>query len=72
MNRKKINKKKNLLLRYRLIMNEFDKHNCTEIPISVIYRKYIYPKFLISKSTLYRIFNTSIDEELKAIEQVTH
>ena len=48
-------------------MEEFDKHYHPGIPITVIYKKYIYPKFFISRDTLYRIFNTQIDEELEEL-----
>lgn len=61
------NKRKNLLLRYKNIIEEFDKYNALDIPITVIYRKYIYPKFFISRNTLYKIFNIQIDEELKKL-----
>lgn len=57
-------KKINQLLRYKSIMEEFEKHYNQDVPITVIHRKYIYPKFFISRDTLYRIFNTPIDEEL--------
>lgn len=45
-------------------MEEFEKYYNQDVPITVIHRKYIYPKFFISRDTLYRIFNTPIDEEL--------
>lgn len=61
-------KRKNTLLRYRDIMEEFNKHDCRYIPITVIHREFIYPKFHISRDTLYRIFNTPIDEELKSLD----
>ena len=61
------NKRKNLLLRYKNIIEEFDKYNALDIPITVIHRKYIYPKFFISLNTLYKIFNIQIDEELKKL-----
>jgi hypothetical protein len=61
------NKRKNLLLRYKNIIEEFDKYNALDIPITVIHRKYIYPKFFISRNTLYKIFNIQIDEELKKL-----
>uniref|UniRef100_UPI0039A406B3 hypothetical protein n=1 Tax=Ornithobacterium rhinotracheale TaxID=28251 RepID=UPI0039A406B3 len=63
-----IGRKRNLLRRYQAVMDEFNKHDCRYIPISVIYREFIYPKFHISRDTLYRILNTPIDEELKQIE----
>lgn len=65
----KLSKRKNLLLRYRTVMKEFDKHDCRDVPIAVIHRQYIYPKFYISRETLYQIFNTDIDGELLRIEQ---
>lgn len=49
-------------------MEEFDQYDCTEIPITVIHKKYIYPKFFISRATLYKILNTDIEGELKKIE----
>lgn len=57
----------NLLLRYKDIMNEFNKHDIRYIPIAVVYREFIYPKFHISRDTLYRILNTPIEEELKEL-----
>ena len=60
-------KRKNMLLRYKSIMEEFNKYYHYDIPITVIQRKYIYPKFFISRDTLYRIFNTQIDEELEEL-----
>jgi len=58
-------KRINTLLRYREIMKEFNKHDCRDTPITVIHRKYIYPVFHISRDTLYRIFQTPIEEELE-------
>lgn len=63
-----IGRKRNLLKRYKAVMEEFNKHDCRYIPITVIHREFIYPKFHISRDTLYRILNTPIDEELKQIE----
>lgn len=60
-------RKLNKLLRYKSIMEEFDKHYNPDIPITTIYRKYIYPKFFISRETLYTIFKTPIDEELEEL-----
>ena len=60
-------KRKNMLLRYKSIMEEYNKYYNSDIPITVIHKKYIYPKFFISRDTLYRIFNTQIDEELEEL-----
>ena len=60
-------KRRNMLLRYKSIMEEFNKYYHIGIPITVIHKKYIYPKFFISRDTLYRIFNTQIDEELEEL-----
>lgn len=65
-----IGRKKNLLRRYKAVMDEFNKHDCRCIPITVIHREFIYPKFFISRDTLYRILNTPINEELQEIEQI--
>lgn len=48
-------------------MDEFNKYDSRHIPITVIHRKFIYPKFFISRDTLYRIFNTPIEEELQML-----
>ena len=55
---------KNCLLRYRAVTEEFNRHDCRYIPISVIWREFIYPKFFISRKTLYKILNTDVDEQL--------
>lgn len=49
------------MLRDKAIMEEFNKHDCRLIPISVIWREFIYPKFFISRGTLYQILNNSLD-----------
>lgn len=54
-------KRRNKTLRDKAIMEEFNKHDCQLIPISVIWRKFIYPKFFISRGTLYQILNNSLD-----------
>ncbi|MCK0206203.1 hypothetical protein ACT4R9_09635 [Ornithobacterium rhinotracheale] len=64
-----IGRKRNLLRRYQDVMDEFNKHDCRIIPIAVIHRKYIYPKFHISRDTLYRILNTPIEQELEKINK---
>lgn len=68
MNTQKIGRKRNKLLQYKKVMEEFNKYDCTIIPITVIHRKYIYPKFYISRDTLYRILNTPIEEELNKLK----
>ncbi len=60
-------RRRNQLLRYRAIMEEFNKHDCRYIPIAVIWREFIYPKFFISRDTLYRILNTPIEDELATL-----
>lgn len=52
---------RNQLLRYRAIMEEFNQHDCRYIPIAVIWREFIYPKFFVSRRTLYRILNTDVE-----------
>lgn len=61
-------RERNKLLRYQKIMEEFNKHDCRYIPITTIHKNFIYPKFFISRDTLYRILNTDIDEELKELD----
>lgn len=59
---------KNVLLRYKAIVEEYLKYKTEDIPTTVIYRKYIYPKFFISKGTLYKALETPIDKQLKELE----
>lgn len=63
-------RKRNQLLRYQAIMEEFNKHDCRYIPITVIWREFIYPKFFISRDTLYRILNTPIEQELEDLSSI--
>ena len=55
---------RNHLLRYRAVMQEFNQHDCRYTPISVIWREFIYPKFFISRKTLYKILSTDVEGEL--------
>lgn len=65
-----IGKRRNLLKRYRSILNEFNKYDANIIPITTIHREYIYPKFFISRDTLYTIFNTDIEKELENLKAI--
>ena len=56
--------RRNQLLRYKAIMDEFNLHDCRYMPISVIWREFIYPKFFISRKTLYKILSTDVEGEL--------
>ncbi len=56
--------RRNQLLRYKAIMDEFNLHDCRYVPISVIWREFIYPKFFISRKTLYRVLSMDIEKEL--------
>lgn len=57
--------KRNKLLRYELYIEEYMKWKALDIPTTVIYRKYIYPKFRISLKTLNNAISTNIRKELK-------
>lgn len=56
---------KNTLLRYKAIQNEYLKYKTEDIPTTVIHRKYIYPKFFISRTTLYAVLGTPVNKLLK-------
>jgi len=56
--------RRNQLLRYKAIMDEFNLHDCRYMPISVIWREFIYPKFFISRKTLYRVLSMDVEKEL--------
>ncbi|WP_271783885.1 hypothetical protein [Aquimarina algiphila] len=67
--RKSIGRRRNTLLQYRAVMEEFKARKTEDIPTTVIHRKYIYPKFFISRTTLYNILCTPVNKELKEIEE---
>ncbi len=67
--RKNIGRRLNTLKRYRDILAEFEKYDCNDIPITRIWKKYIYPKFFISRQTLYKALSTDVEAEIKALEQ---
>ena len=54
--------RRNQLLRYQAVMNEFNAHDARYIPITVIWREFIYPKFFISRKTLYHILNIDVEQ----------
>ena len=56
---------KNKLLRYKDIRDVYLEHKTEDIPTTVIHRKYIYPRFYISRTTLYTVLNTPINKLLK-------
>jgi len=60
--------KKNKLLRYKIILDLYKAHKTEDIPVTVVLRKYIFPRFPISRTTLYTILATPVDKELKEIE----
>ncbi len=56
--------KRNRLLRYKAIKDEYDQYAKMGVPTVVIWREHIYPKYFISRTTLYNILCTSINKEL--------
>ena len=56
--------RRNQLLRYKAIKDEFNLHDCRYMPISVTWREFIYPKFFISRKTLYRVLSMDVEKEL--------
>ncbi len=55
---------KNTLFRYKNIRDLYLKHKTEDIPDTVVLRKYIFPVYPISRTTLNTILNTPIDREL--------
>lgn len=70
LNKREIGKKRNVLRRYQLYLEEFNKYDCRITPITVIHREYIFPKFGISRETLYKALNTPIEEELEKLKAI--
>lgn len=69
-NNRSLGIQKNKLLRYKLIKELYQKHKTEDIPTTVVWRKYIYPVYPISRTTLYEILCTPITSELKKIEEL--
>jgi len=61
---------KNKLLRYREIVKEYKSHNTQDIPLTVIWRNYIYPKYYISIGTLYNALSEPIEKQLKELATI--
>lgn len=61
---------KNKLLRYKLILDLYNQHKTEDIPVTVVLRKYIFPIYPISRTTLYEILNTPVKKELAKIEAI--
>jgi len=57
----------NKLFRWKIIVTEFNSHKHRSLPTTVIHKRFIYPKFFISISTLNSILATPIDKELKKL-----
>ena len=55
---------RNTLLRYRNIRDLYLQFKTEDIPDTVILRKYIFPKYPISRTTLNTILSTPIDKLL--------
>jgi len=58
---------RNKLLRYKDIRDVYLEFKTEYIPTTVVYRKYIYPRFHISRTTLYTVLSTPINKLLKEI-----
>ena len=58
---------RNTLIRYKNIRDLYLKYKTEDIPVTVILRKYIYPVYPISRTTLNTILNTPIDRELNKV-----
>ena len=61
--------KKNKLLRYKAILDLYNEKKTEDIPVTVVWRKWIYPKFFISRTTLYTILETPVQRELNKIKE---
>ena len=60
----------NKLQRYRLIMELYMLHKTEDIPTTVVWRKYIYPVYPISRTTLYTIIDTPINKQIKELQAI--
>jgi len=60
----------NKLQRYKLIKELYQFHKTEDIPTAVILRKYIFPVYPISRTTLHTILCTPINKEIKELEAI--
>jgi len=60
---------RNTLLRYQIIRDIYLQHKTEDIPDSVILKKYIYPRYPISRGTLNTILATPIEKKLAQLDQ---
>mgnify|MGYP006889957420 CR=1 FL=1 len=58
---------RNTLIRYRKIKELYFKHKTEDIPDTVVLRKYIYPIYPISRTTLINVLNTDIEAEFRKL-----
>lgn len=61
---------KNKLLRYQLVLDYWATLNTEDIPVTKLHSKYVYPKFFISRVTLYEILGTPVAKQLKEIQRI--
>ncbi|QFG53653.1 hypothetical protein F7R58_08840 [Chryseobacterium sp.] len=59
---------RNTLLRYKNIRDIYLQHKTEDIPDTRILKRYIYPKYPISRTTLNTILSTPIDKQLAELE----
>lgn len=59
---------RNTLLRYKNIRDIYLQHKTEDIPDTRILKRYIYPKYPISRTTLNTILSTPIDKQLSELE----
>ena len=58
----------NKLLRYKLIMDLYKQYKTDDIATTVVWRKYIFPVYPISRTTLYTILCTPVNKEIAELE----
>jgi hypothetical protein len=58
---------RNTLVRYRNIRDLYLKHKNEDVPDTVILKKYIYPVYPISRTTLNTILSTNIEREFQKL-----
>lgn len=68
MTKQSVGIQENKLKRYKLILDLYQKHKTEDIPDTVILRKYIYPVYPISRTTLYTILCTPVNKQLQELE----
>lgn len=53
----------------KAVLETFNEHKQEGVTTAYVYRKYIFPKFFISRATFYNYMNIPVNKRIKEIEE---